>query len=161
MLVCLRFCRIVILMDPPSTAIPHFVNLLIPHTQTSSSIWSTYAKESCLRPSISSTCAIATLPKRSKKCVSKKSDAQPFLQMHMTRWRDGYGCRQSRSEPKCGPFGANPYTVRSNTENRSQIASEIPRCRSGTCARRSARTISTGFRGRDLPQRQDRCGYLK
>ena len=122
----LRFCRIVILMDPPSTAIPHFVNLLIPNTQTSSSIWSTYARESCLRPSISSTCAIATLPKRSKKCVSRQSGAQPFLQVHLTRWRDGDGCRQSRSEPKCGPFGANPYTVRSNTENRSQIASERP-----------------------------------
>ena len=75
----LRFCRIMILMDPPSTAIPHFVNLLIPHTQTSSSVWSTYAKESCLCLSISSTCAIDTLPKRPKNCGSRRSGAPSFF----------------------------------------------------------------------------------
>ena len=120
----LRFCRIVILMDHPSTAIPHFVNLLIPHTQTSSSIWSTYAKESCLRPSISSTCAVVTLPKRPKKYVSRQSGAQPFLQMHMARRREVDGCRQSRSEPNCGPLRENAYEVRTHTGNRPKIASE-------------------------------------
>ena len=120
----LRFCRIVILMDPPSTAIPQFVNLLIPHMQTISSVWSTCAKESCLRLPISSTCAIGTLPKRLKNYGSRRSGAPSFLQMHMACWRDHDGCRQSRSEPKCGPFGEIPYKVRNNTENRSQIAFE-------------------------------------
>ena len=120
----LRFCRIVILMDPPSTAIPHFANLLISHTQTISSVWSTYANESCLSLPTASTCAIATLPKRPKNYGSRRLDTQSFLQMHMTRRREGDGCRQSRSEPKCDPFGENPYTVQSNTEKRSQIASE-------------------------------------
>ena len=62
----LRFCRIVILMDPPLHFYSIFRNLLIPHTQTISSVWSTYAKSIFLRLFTAATCTVDTSQKPPK-----------------------------------------------------------------------------------------------